>query len=179
MSDETAPSGAPGKEMFSDFVQIGVIVRDLDRTVKVLSEVFGLGPFRTIMWPPPDRADFERIHRGEPSDFTLRVAFTELGPIELEIVQPLTGKSAHSEFLDEHGEGIQHIRFNVPDMEPVIESLAAHGIEPVMSGSGLRPGTVWVHFDTSDKVGFTIEVMNVLAGVEGRTPEIVDGKVQI
>ena len=179
MSDENAPSGAAAREMFSDFVQIGVTVRDLDRTIKVLSEVFGLGPFRTIMWPPPDRDDFERTHRGEPSDFTARIAFTELGPIELEIVQPLTGESAHSEFLDEHGEGIQHIRFNVPDMQPVIEHLAGHGIEPVTSGSGLRPGTAWIHFDTSDKVGFTIEVMNVLDGVAGRTPQIVDGKEPI
>ena len=104
MSDETAPSGSAVKEMFSDFVQIGVIVRDLDRTVKVLSEVFGLGPFRTIMWPPPDRADFERTYRGKPGDFTSRMAFTEIGPIELEIIQPLTGESTLTEFLNDGDE---------------------------------------------------------------------------
>ena len=33
-------------EMFNNFVQIGIVVRDLDRTVKALSEIFGIGPWR-------------------------------------------------------------------------------------------------------------------------------------
>lgn len=179
MPNETALSGAAGKEMFSNFVQIGVMVRDLDRTVKVLSEVFGLGPFRFITYPPPDRADMETTYRGQPGQFSHRIAFTELGPIELEIVQPLTGESTLTEFLDEHGEGIHHIRFNVANIQQVTDYLAEHGIEPALSGTGLRPGTTWIHFDTSDEVGFVIEVMNTLSGSDGRTPQIVDGKVQI
>ena len=53
----------------------------------------------------------------------------------------------------------------------MLDYLAGHGIEPLMSGSGLRPGTTWVHFDTADKIGFVIEVMNTLPGTDGRTPQ--------
>lgn len=168
MSD-VIPAQVTGKELFSNFVQIGVVVRDLDRTVKVLSEVFGLGPFRFITYPT-DRADLTTTYRGNPGQFSHRIAFTEIGPIELEIVQPLEGKSTLTEFLEEHGEGIQHIRFNVDDVQQVVDYLAGHGIEPAMSGAGLRPGTTWMHFDTADKVGFVIEVMNTLPGTDGRTP---------
>jgi catechol 2,3-dioxygenase-like lactoylglutathione lyase family enzyme len=170
MPGDELPSDFRGQEAFRNFVQIGVVVQDLDRTVKFLSEVLGLGPFRYTTYPP-DRDDMWTAYRGEPGAFTHRIAFADLGPVELEIVQPLTGASALTEFLDEHGEGIQHLRFNVDAVEPVIDYLAGQGIEPLMSGTGLRPGTTWVHFDTADQVGFVVEVMNPLPGTDGRTPK--------
>ncbi len=166
------------KEMFSEFVQIGVVVEDLDRVTKMLSEAFGIGPFRTICWPPADRTDVQKVYEGKPGNFTARMAFADLGPIELELIQPLEGQSIWADFLETHGEGIHHIRFNVPDLEPVVEHLARHGIKVAQMGSGLRPGTTWANFDTEDKIGFTIEVMKALPGTDGKTPQIVDGKVQ-
>lgn len=72
----------------------------------------------------------------------------------------------------------RYIRFNAPDHEPVIEYLAQHGIGVSQMGSGLRPGTFWVNFDTEDAVGFTIEIMKSLPGTSGKTPKINDGEVQ-
>jgi hypothetical protein len=164
--------------MFSDFVQIGAVVEDIDRTVQALSDIFGIGPFRVIMWPPKDRDDIHREYYGEPASFTARMAFAELGAIELELIQPISGGSIWSDFLKEHGEGIHHIRFNVSNTKPVIAYLSDHGIGVSQSGSGLRPGTHWANLTTRDKVGFTIEIMNALPGTDGRTPQIIDGKVQ-
>lgn len=166
------------QDIFNNFVQIGVVVADLDRTVQALSEVFGIGPFRTIAWPPVDRADIQRFYRGQPANFTARMAFAELGPVELELIQPVSGDSIWADFLKEHGQGIHHIRFNVSDLEPIIEHLAGHSIRVAQMGSGIRPGTTWANFDTASKVGFVIEVMKALPGTSGRTPQIVDGKVQ-
>ena len=170
MSDQATSGEAIIKEATRNLIQIGVVVRDLDRSVKYLSEVFGLGPFRYITYPP-EREDMAIYYRGERGDYSHRIAFTELGPVELEIVQPLTGESGLTEFLDEHGEGIQHIRFNVESVQPVLDYLSGHGIKPLMSGAGLRPGTTWVHLDTADQVGFVIEIMNTLPGTDGRTPQ--------
>lgn len=164
-------------EMFGDFVQIGVVVADLDKTTQTLTEVFGIGPFRTIDWPPADRTGFQRFYYGEPGEFTARMAFAELGPVELELIQPCDGDSIWADFLRERGEGIHHIRFNVSDLEPVIEYLDSQGIQVAQNGSGLRPGTNWANFDTGGIVGFTIEAMNVVAGTDGRTPQFSDGKV--
>jgi methylmalonyl-CoA/ethylmalonyl-CoA epimerase len=161
-----------------EFVQIGIVVKDLDRTVKALSEIFGLGPFQMITYPPAECEDAQLTFRGKPANFSHRLAFARLGSIELEIVQPLTGESGLTEFLNEHGEGIQHIRFNVKELQPLLNYLTEKGIQPLMSGSGLRQGTHWVHLDTAEKIGFTIEVMNVLPDTDGRTPQIVNGKVE-
>jgi catechol 2,3-dioxygenase-like lactoylglutathione lyase family enzyme len=172
------PGGSP-KDTFKQVFQIGAVVRDLDKSVKVLSEVFGIGPFNRIEdWPPSDRPDYQLYYYGEPGDFTARMAFVDLGQVELELIQPLEGKSIWSDFLEEHGEGIHHIRFNTPDHEPVIEYLAQNGIGVSQMGSGLRPGTFWVNFDTEDKVGFTIEIMKALPGTSGKTPKIVGDKAQ-
>lgn len=173
----TAGRDNAGREMFGDFVQIGVVVRDLDKSVRALTEIFGIGPFRTIDWPPDDRTDVQRFYHGQPGEFTARMAFTELGPVELELIQPGGGDSIWADFLRERGEGIHHIRFNVPDLEPMIEYLAGEGIQVAQMGSGLRPGTVWANFATDGLVGFTIEAMKVLAGTDGRTPDIAEGKV--
>jgi hypothetical protein len=105
------------------------------------------------------------------------MAFAELGPVELELIQPLEGRSIWADFLRDHGEGIHHIRFNVEAIEPVQEYLRGHGIESAQHGSGIRPGTTWMNFASEDKIGFVIEVMKVLPGTNGRTPQIVDGEV--
>jgi catechol 2,3-dioxygenase-like lactoylglutathione lyase family enzyme len=171
-------TGPTPKDIFREAVQIGVVVKDLDKTIQLLTQVFGMGPFRTIDWPPAGRTDIEKFYYGQPGDFTARMAFTDLGSVELELIQPVSGQSIWADFLEQHGGGIHHIRFNVTDMEPVLEYLAGHGIQIAQMGSGLRPGTQWANFDTEGTIGFTIEVMKALPGTDGRTPQIVDGKVQ-
>jgi hypothetical protein len=165
------------KEMFGKFVQIGVVVADLEKTTCALTQIFGIGPFYIVDWPPEGRADLERFYHCQPADFTARMAFTELGPVELELIQPVSGQSIWADFLRESGGGIHHIRFNVDELEPVQEYLAGQGILSAQHGSGIRPGTTWMNFDSMEKVGFIIEVMKVVPGTSGRTPRIVDGEV--
>lgn len=176
MTSENFLSTSP-KEMFSNFVQIGVVVADLEKAIQHLTEVFGIGPFRVIDWPPEGRTDIQKYYHGQAGNFTARMAFTELGPVELELIQPLEGQSIWADFLRDRGGGIHHLRFNVDEIEPVQEYLAAHGIVSAQHGSGIRPGTTWMNFASEEKVGFVIEIMKVLAGTDGRTPMIVDGKV--
>lgn len=173
--DET--SHHSNHDLFKNFVQIGVVVADVDQATRNLREIFGIGPFRVIDWPPEGRMDIQKFYHSEPANFTARMAFTELGPVELELIQPVSGESIWADFLREKGEGIHHIRFNVNDIQPVQEYLAGFDILPAQHGSGIRPGTLWMNFASEEKVGFMIEVMNVVPGTSGRTPQIVDGKV--
>jgi methylmalonyl-CoA/ethylmalonyl-CoA epimerase len=168
----------PKEEMFKNFVQIGVVVADVDQSVRYLSEIFGIGPFRVIDWPPEDRKDIQKFYHSEPGNFTARMAFAELGPVELELIQPVSGKSIWADFLREKGGGIHHIRFNVDELTPVQKHLAGYEIFPTQHGSGIRPGTTWMNFGSEEKIGFVIEAMKVLPGTNGRTPQIINGKVQ-
>lgn len=136
-----------------------------------------MGPFRIIDWPPPDRADLERFYHGQPANFTARMAFTEAGAVELELIQPLDGQSAWADYLREQGPGIHHIRFNTYDLDSLVQYLDDRGVELAQHGAGIRPGTHWANLETQDLLGFGIEVFRALPGTSGRTPQIVDGKV--
>jgi hypothetical protein len=159
MSDEQSISGKAIPRLSLECVQVGVVVKDLDNTVRKLSEVFGIGPFRIVVQPPPDRDDIEQTYKGERVDSAIRIAYTDLGPIELEVIEPLRGPSIWHDFLEQHGEGIQHIRFNTTDIAAATESLAKHGIDVIHQGTGISPGVVWSYFDTAPSMGFTIEVV--------------------
>lgn len=158
------------KEQFKNCLQIGAVVTDLEQTIQVLTNVFGFGPFRIFDWPPPDRPDIEEFYYGKRVHFKARKAFTDMGSVELELIQPLEGQSIYFDFLKEHGPGLHHIRFNISELEPVIEYLAQNNFEVSQMGSGLRPGTRWANFNTEQLVGFTIEVMKALPGTDGKTP---------
>jgi hypothetical protein len=167
------------KDQFKNCLQIGAVVTDLDQTIQVLSEVFGFGPFRVFDWPPPDRPDIEEFYYGKRVHFKARKAFVDMGAVELELIQPIEGESIYFDFLREHGPGLHHIRFNIPELQPIVDYLTQNKFEVSQMGSGLRPGTVWANFNTESLVGFTIEVMKALPGTNGKTPRIVGGKIQL
>jgi methylmalonyl-CoA/ethylmalonyl-CoA epimerase len=169
----------PPEEQFKICLQIGAVVTDLDQTMQALTEVFGFGPFRVFDWPPPDRTDIEEYYYGKRVHFKARKAFADMGAVELELIQPIEGESIYFDFLRDHGPGLHHIRFNIPELEPVVDYLAQHDIKVSQMGSGLRPGTVWANFDTERLIGFTMEVMKALPGTDGKTPRIIDGKIQV
>jgi len=161
------------RDLFRNFVQIGVVVTDLDKTLQALSEIVGIGPWRVVKCPPPGRED-DQWYYGERAVFRTRQAFADLGPIELELIQPVEGRTIWSDFLQKHGQGIHHIRFNVADIGPVMEHVRGSGIRVSQQGAGIRAGTTWANFDTQDLIGFTLEIMNVLPGTDGRTPREED-----
>jgi methylmalonyl-CoA/ethylmalonyl-CoA epimerase len=169
MSEST---GEP-KDVFKECVQIGVVVADLDQSIRGLTTVFGIGPFRVVEWPPAGRTDIQKSYHGQPGNFTARLAFAEIGAVELELIQPLEGESIWADFLRERGPGIHHVRFNTDDMDSLVEYLAQNGVGVAQAGTGIRPGTKWAYFDTDALVGFTIEALKIVPGTSGRTPKLM------
>ncbi len=154
---------------FAKAVQVGVVVRDIEKSMRELTDVFGIGPFRVVDCPPPGRED-RQLRDGRPIGFRTRQAFASLGTVELELIQSLEGPTIWADFLAAHGPGIHHVRFNVENLEEVIDALAGRGIAVTQEGAGIREGTRWANFDTEDRVGFTVEVMKPLPGTDGLTP---------
>jgi methylmalonyl-CoA/ethylmalonyl-CoA epimerase len=146
------PSGLPLKRL----VQIGIVVADRDRTTQLLSSVFGIGPFRFVEWP--DRAESKYYYRGVEEKIRVRQAFVQLGEVEVELIQPLEGRNAYQDFLDQTGGGIHHVLFEVGDIDPVLQELAKSGVTVLQSGTGIRPGTRWALLDTQKLLGFYVEL---------------------
>jgi methylmalonyl-CoA/ethylmalonyl-CoA epimerase len=149
-------SSLPATLQLKKLVQIGIVVADRDRTTKLLTSLFGIGPFRLVEWP--DRAESEYYYRGVEEKIRVKQAFVQLGEVEVELIQPLEGHSAYQDFLDQTGGGIHHLLFEVSEIDPVIEELAKSGVTVLQSGTGIRPGTRWALLDTQELVGFLVEL---------------------
>jgi hypothetical protein len=138
-------------------VQVGIVVRDALATATVWTERFQLAPPHVIDWPPPGRnLEATGSYRGQRGDFRMRLAFVETDSIQLEFIEPLEGDNIYTEFLEQHGEGLHHILFEVDDPQTVAAGLRA----PILQsgGSTLRPGALWAYLDTQELLGCIVEL---------------------
>jgi catechol 2,3-dioxygenase-like lactoylglutathione lyase family enzyme len=115
---------------FSKLIQVGVVVKDLDKVVERLTSL-GIGPFTPMHIPD----DAEQWFRGNPMDAKFKISGAKLGEILLEVIQPVEGKSPHREFLDSQGEGIQHIAFAVDDLDREVAKLTKKGVSVLLSAN--------------------------------------------
>lgn len=98
------------------FSHIGIVVKDWK---KVAEYYKSLGIFEI---PPQE----EIVMEGRKVKIIGADVF--LGPLWIEVFQPVSGDSAQQKFLDEHGEGINHIGFEVPDLKKAREVMAQKGV---------------------------------------------------
>ena len=89
--------------------QIGILVRDLDQTARLYSEIFGIPEFYTY-----DLDVANHWYYGEKAPVKLRMGKALWGQVEIELIQHVEGdKSLFPGWLAEHGEGLNHLGFEV------------------------------------------------------------------
>jgi len=131
--------------------QIGVVVKDVDRAIAFYQSAFGLGPFDVMEIGAPNVWD-----RGEEKPIKARLAFTNLGGVQLELIQILEGDSFHLEFLREHGEGIHHLGFFVRDFQAKLEQAKAMGFKVLQADPF---GMAYAYLDTRQPGGIIFELI--------------------
>lgn len=144
----------PEKSPFTNLIQIGMVVKDIDKTIERLA-VLGIGPFYAKMPPPSARSLF----RSQPFAAAGRVIIqaTRMGNVELELIQPVQGDSPHREFLEAKGEGIQHVAFAVDDLDGAVNDLTAKGSSVILDGRRKDGGGV-AYIDL-DAAGLIVELI--------------------
>lgn len=155
---------------FSTLSQIGVVVRNIEDYLRVMESILKVKPDIVVKIPNDTMTNQERHYYGENEDFSAMLAFFNFGAVQLEVIQPLTGKSVWKDFLERRGEGIHHIRFSIADMAACDEHFAGLGIKKAQDGYSTKniEGLKWAYFDTEEKLGFFTEVINDL----GRLPTL-------
>ena len=147
-------------------VQLGIVVKDLEQATQALTSLFGIGPFRFIEWPNREGAQY--FYRGKEAHVKIRHAFVQVGPLELELIQPIEGdRNEYRDFLEQKGGGIHHLLFEVDDMDQMIRSLSEKGVGVLQAGTGIRPGTRWALLDSLAWVGFLLELRQRAPGCDG------------
>lgn len=119
------PAAAPAGKGLDRIDQIAILVADLDAAIEYFGAAFGWGPFYKAT------ANGHCQYRGRNVSFVLALAFTMVGDLEVELVQPLTGDNPYDDHLRAAGEGIFHLRFATEAIEPHLQRFGEMGIEPV------------------------------------------------
>ena len=128
--------------------QICLVVKDLKQAAEYYESVLGIGPF---VFPKIVYKDISYL--GQPSDGYWEMAFARMGPMELELSCPLRSPSIYEDFLNDQGEGLHHLGFDIDDLDATIARAESLGIRVLMSGRTDKGG--FAHLDTR-KVGGTI-----------------------
>lgn len=96
---------------------LGVIVSDLDGAVRSFTEHLGL----------------ELDHVEQYGD-ELDIAFLPCGETLVELIKPRTNRGSNAKYLEEHGPGIQHVAFEVNDLDAALAELSGRGVETLSDG---------------------------------------------
>lgn len=139
-----------------DIVQIAHVVRDMDAAMEHYWKTLGIGPWDVYTLEPP--LLYDSFVHGKPSDHTYRLALAWRNEVQMELVQPLTGKSIYDDFLKEHGEGLHHIKFYYPDCAGAIAEFSQQGI--AVTQSGKIDEDEFYYLDTEKNLGIVVEIGN-------------------
>lgn len=140
--------------------QVGFVVRDLQKTIKNYEEVVGIGPFVTIEFKPE-----KSYIKGRKPDIDLKIGIAQFTPeLSLELIEVVRGEPYHKDFLQKHGEGVQHLGFFTDDYDGVLKKAEQIGIPVLMSAETDVPGMGHVrgaYLDTLEKIGILVEIIEV------------------
>jgi methylmalonyl-CoA/ethylmalonyl-CoA epimerase len=132
--------------------QVGIVVKDMEKTMQQIRSILGIGPFKLIPGP-------EAIINGKKVDCKAKLAFAQSGPIEIELIEPVKGESTWMEFLRAKGEGVHHFGIFVPDIDKELARYIKMGVGVLQSGEDEE--VKYAYMDTAGITGVIIELLQV------------------
>jgi catechol 2,3-dioxygenase-like lactoylglutathione lyase family enzyme len=164
MESFSAPSedAKPTVDMsiYGHVVHVGWVVKDLDRVVGFW-EKLGLKNIRRN-----DVQEFPDVtYRGKKTPLSMKMAFGDIGGVQVEWIQPVKGASVYNEFLQKHGDGVHHLAYAVASPEQLDEQtkyFKSKGVAVVQSGTwqGSKGKGHFAYLDTAPNGGGqTIELV--------------------
>ncbi len=139
--------------------QISYVVRDMNAAQEWFKRVLGVrhfGTFDTFLGPDYNFRMRGKTHPG----ITIKVAMARAGArgeYELELIQPEKSDNIYNEFLEQHGPGLHHVAYVVPDFDRAAAPVRAAGMQPLIEFE--NNGSRGAYFDLRPAGGSVIEIV--------------------
>jgi methylmalonyl-CoA/ethylmalonyl-CoA epimerase len=104
---------------------LGIVVKNLDAALELFTGALPLDLVHT--------EDYQGM----------KIGFIPVGDSSIELLQDVSGSSSIKKFLDNNGEGIHHIAFEVDDIEQAVAELKEKGVRLIDEKP--RPGAHGMH----------------------------------
>lgn len=137
---------------FNRLHHVCIVVNDLESTVAYY-ESLGIGPWHDyqhgtyLELEPPNKEAL----------LATRYKWCDLENVQVQLCQPPHLDSPQRHFLDEHGEGVYHLGFEVPDADAAERAGRDLGLS-VTARARRADGSSWCYFDTRSGAGVTLEI---------------------
>ena len=138
--------------------QVAIVCRDVEATSKRWAALLGVKPPQIHITKPG--SEVKLMYRGRPSNGRAKLAFINLGQVNLELIEPLGGDTAWKEFLDTHGEGVHHIAFQVEDPARTVKAVSEAGMPVVHQGRFDDDSGSYAYIDSAAALGVTLELLH-------------------
>jgi methylmalonyl-CoA epimerase len=121
---------------------IGIAVADIETTIAIYADAFGL---------PPQRVE-------EVAGQGIRAYHLPVGETRIELLESLDEDSPIARFLARHGPGLHHIAFAVDNVDAERSRMVAAGLEPIGEPSTGAGGRRIQFFHPRSTGGVLIEI---------------------
>src|SRR5258706_1108660 len=135
--------------------QVGIIVRDIEVKARAWSEILGLPMPNIIVTDTVDKTQAE--YSGEPTNARAKLAFFHMGQLDVELIEPIDGPSTWKDQLDQHGNSIHHIAFEIKGMKEKTAYLDSKGVPLLQRGE--YTGGRYAYLDGVAKLGVILELL--------------------
>ena len=135
--------------------QIGLVVRDIEKSAKAYADLFGVDVPDWSLTDPEEKAHTR--YRGKSTEGRAKLAFFQVGEVSLELIEPVGGPSTWQEFLETKGEGVHHMAFQIKGMDEQVAILEKKGMPLVQRGD--YTGGCYGYIDSSSQLGVILELL--------------------
>lgn len=135
--------------------QIGLVVNDIEKTSQAYANFFGVEKPNWFWTDAVEVAQTEM--RGEKSEARAKLAFFDMGSLQLELIEPDQNPSTWRESLNQNGEGFHHIAFEIKGMKDKISIMEAGGMPLLQKGE--YTGGRYAYMDTFSELKVLVELL--------------------
>jgi len=143
---------------FDKLIQVAIVVKDIEAASKRWGELLGMEVPEIRTTRPGSEVNV--IYRGKSSDGQVKLTFFVLGQVVIELMEPVGEGTAWKEFLDENGEGVQHLGFKVVDKEKASQALEEAGYPVIHQGRYDSDDGTYIYHDTQEALGVIVELLH-------------------
>jgi methylmalonyl-CoA/ethylmalonyl-CoA epimerase len=135
--------------------QVAIITSDIEAKARAWAELLGV-PVPDIRETGPE-AETQIRYEGQPTPARAKLAFFKLGQVSLELIEPIGRPSTWGDQLDQHGDSLHHIAFNIEGMGETLAMLAEKSIPLVQRGE--YKGGRYAYVDGIAELGAMLELL--------------------
>jgi len=142
--------------VFTETLQISIVVRDLEQAMRTYVEEYGIGPWEIYEFNPDTVA--QMVKNDAPAESAWRIAVTMVGSVQWELIQPLDEGSIYAGFLASKGEGVHHVAVGGKAYQEELDTMRAKG-RRVLQG-GTYNGVQFAYLSTDEDLGVITEIFD-------------------